>query len=207
MLVCSVFVGGKTAPPHLRLVMVGAQWSAKSSAGNTILRNNAFSICGSRSTEYCEINHGMVAGRHISVVDSPGWYYNHTLDDTCEMNKLQIANSVYLCPPGPHAVLLLVGLTSAFSASYQRAVQEHMSLFTDGIWKHIIVVFTRGDWLGVKSVEERIESEEGLQWLVEKCGNRYHVLDNKNHHDETQAHGSAPGEDRRNVDRKQRPTL
>lgn len=179
-------VGGKTPPTHLRIVMVGAQWSAKSSAGNTILRKKAFAVHQGRTTEYCEISHGMVAGRQLTVVDSPGWFYNQTLKDTSGMDKLEIVNSVHLCPPGPHAVLLVVSLTSAFNASYQRAVLEHMSLFSDKVWKHTLVLFTKADWLGVKTVEERIESEEGLQWLVEKCGNMYHVLGHTNHDGEAQ---------------------
>uniref|UniRef100_UPI0037E98D4E uncharacterized protein n=1 Tax=Semicossyphus pulcher TaxID=241346 RepID=UPI0037E98D4E len=178
--------GGKTPPTHLRMVMVGAQWSAKSSAGKNILKKNAFAVLHRRSTERCAISHNMVANRQLTVVDSPGWFYNHTLQDTCEWDKLEIESSVHLCPPGPHAVLLVVGLSSAFNASYLRAVQEHMSLFTDDVWKHTVVLFTRGDWLGVKTVEERIESEEGLRWLVEKCGNKYHVLDNTNGRDRAQ---------------------
>lgn len=166
--------------------MVGAQWSAKSSAGNTILRKNAFDVYHTRTTEHCAISQSMVAKRRLTVVDTPGWIYNNTLQDLCEMDKLEIEKSMHLCSPGPHAVLLVVGLASAFNAPYQRAVQEHMSLFTDEVWKHTIVLFTRGDWLGVKTVEERIESEKGLQWLVEKCGNMYHVLDNTNCSDETQ---------------------
>uniref|UniRef100_A0A3B4T9H2 GTPase IMAP family member 8-like n=2 Tax=Seriola dumerili TaxID=41447 RepID=A0A3B4T9H2_SERDU len=168
--------------------MVGAQGSAKSSAGNSILRKNAFAVHvrTTTTTKSCEISHSMVAERKLTVVDSPGWFYKHTLQDTCERDKLEIENSMYLCPPGPHAVLLVVGLASAFNASYQRAVQEHMSLFTDDIWKRTIVAFTRGEWLGGRTVEERIESEGGLQWLLKQCGNRYHVLDNMKCSDETQ---------------------
>ncbi|XP_029996053.1 GTPase IMAP family member 8-like [Sphaeramia orbicularis] len=178
--------GGKTPPAHLRLVMVGAQWSAKSSAGNIILKKDAFSVYHRRTTEYCEIGHSVVAHRHLTVVDSPGWFYNHTLQDTCEMDKSEIKRSMYLCPPGPHAILLVVGLSSAFNASYQRAVQEHMSMFSEEVWNHTIVLFTRGDWLGTKTMEERIESEKGLLWLVERSGNRYHVLNNTNNRDEKQ---------------------
>lgn len=178
--------GGKTPPAHLRLVMVGAQWSAKSSAGNTILRKKAFAVHHRRTTMSCEINHGILGERTLAVVDSPGWFYNHTLQDTSETDKHEIENSVYMCTPGPHTVLLVVGLASAFNTSYHRAVQEHMSLFRDDVWKHTIVLFTRGDWLGVKTVEEHIESEEGLQWLMKQCGNRYHVLDNMKDNDEMQ---------------------
>ncbi|KAM6905335.1 GTPase IMAP family member 8-like [Xenentodon cancila] len=178
---------GKTPPEHLRLVIVGAQWAAKSSAGNTILGKNAFEINESnKRTVHGEIHHGVVGGRRLTVVDSPGWFYNHRLQDSSEMDKAEIENSMYMCPPGPHAVLLVIVLGTAINNSYKRTVQEHMSLFTHNVWKHTIILFTRGDWLGVKTVEERIESEKGLQWLVNKCDNRYHVLNNMDHNNSVQ---------------------
>ncbi|MEQ2165761.1 hypothetical protein GOODEAATRI_020512, partial [Goodea atripinnis] len=63
---------------------------------------------------------------------------------------------------------------------------QHMSLFREDVWKHTLVLFTREDWLGLKTVEERIESEEGLQSIVNKCGNRYHVLNNMDQSNKTQ---------------------
>ncbi|XP_038160774.1 GTPase IMAP family member 8-like [Cyprinodon tularosa] len=180
--------GGKVPPNHLRILMIGDSWAGKSSAGNIILGKTAFGVNESvgRKTTGSEISHSVVEGRRLTVVDSPGWFYIHTLQDTSEMDKMEIENSVNLCPPGPHAVLLVITLVISFDASYLRSVQDHMSLFREEIWKHTLVLFTYGDWLGVKTVEEHIESDKGLQWIVNKCGNRYHVLNNNDHSDKTQ---------------------
>ncbi len=54
-----------------------------------------------------------------------------------------------------------------------------MELLGRNVWKYCIVVFTRGDWMGTPTIEEHIKSEgEALQWLINKCGNRYHILNN-----------------------------
>uniref|UniRef100_A0A3B3XM81 AIG1-type G domain-containing protein n=1 Tax=Poecilia mexicana TaxID=48701 RepID=A0A3B3XM81_9TELE len=169
-------------------MMIGGYYACKSSSGNTILGKHVFNVNEKidRTTTHSEISHGVVEGRRLTVVDSPGWFYINTLQETSEMDKLEIENSVNLCPPGPHAVLLVIPVMINADDFYLRSVQEHMSLFQEEIWKHTLVLFTFGDWLGVKTVEEQIESDEGLQWIVNKCENRYHVLNNKDHSDKTQ---------------------
>ena len=50
-----------------------------------------------------------------------------------------------------------------------------------------MLLFSCGDYLGGRSIEQYIESEgEGLQRLVEKCRNRYHVFNNEIRGDGTQ---------------------
>ncbi|KAK2833100.1 hypothetical protein Q5P01_016989 [Channa striata] len=90
-----------------------------------------------------------------------------------------MVSSLSLCPPGPHVFLLVIRVDRAFTDTYRRAVQEHLQLISDHIYSRVIVLFTFGDWLGDTAVERYIESEgEPLQWLIERCGSKYHVLNN-----------------------------
>lgn len=66
-------------------------------------------------------------------------------------------------------------------------MEEHASSLGLNIWDHMIVLFTFGDLLVEKSVELFIESEgDALQWVIEKCGNRYHVFNNMDKGDANQ---------------------
>uniref|UniRef100_A0A096LQU1 GTPase IMAP family member 8-like n=1 Tax=Poecilia formosa TaxID=48698 RepID=A0A096LQU1_POEFO len=172
---------------ELRIVLIGGRYndlrSGKSSAGNFILGQNVFNT--SRRTAQSEARQQEVFSRRVTVVDTPGWWWTWPKENTPKLDQIEIQNSVHLCPPGPHVFLLVIPVDLHLSVDLSK-LNEHMSLFREEIWKHTLVLFTYGDLLGVKTVEERIESDEGLQWIVNKCENRYHVLNNKDHSDKTQ---------------------
>ncbi|XP_076123331.1 uncharacterized protein LOC143103436 isoform X1 [Alosa pseudoharengus] len=169
---------------ELRVVLLGYRTSGKSSSGNTILGREEFEL--KRRTAQCVKRQGEVAGRQVTVVEAPGWWKKVKLKDTHELAKQEIVLSVSLCPPGPHILLLLVKVAHSITQDVIRNIQEHLEILSDRMWSHTMVLFTRGDWLGDTTIEQYIESEEHLRYLVEKCGNRYHVLNNKDKSDKTQ---------------------
>ncbi|KAG7487398.1 hypothetical protein MATL_G00022840, partial [Megalops atlanticus] len=181
----ALFRGEEHHLSELRIVLLGWQRAGKSSAGNTILGREEFES-GIRTAQ-CVKRQGEVAGRQLTVIDTPGWWKSRPVKDTPELDKQEIAWSVSLCAPGPHALFLVIDVRSSFTETHRRSAQEHLELLSDRVWRHTIVLFTRGGWLGDTTIEQRIEAEgKALQWLVEKCGNRYHVLNNMNMADCTQ---------------------
>ncbi|XP_030621818.1 GTPase IMAP family member 8-like [Chanos chanos] len=161
---------------ELRLLLLGNKAAGKSSVGNAILGRDEFSS----TTAQCVRRQGEVAGRHITVVEAPGWWKNYLVKDTPELNKQEIILSTSLCPPGPHAVLIVLRVDSSFTETNRRAVEERLGFFGETVWRHTMVLFSFGDCLGETSIEQHIKNQMGaLQWLVEKCGNRYHVFNNK----------------------------
>ncbi|KAK1897430.1 GTPase IMAP family member 8 [Dissostichus eleginoides] len=164
---------------EVRLVLIGERWAGKSSSGNTILRNDRFE-CGRTRTAQSEMRHEVVKGRELIVVDVPGWSSSLSLSEIPEGDKQRFKLNASKCPPGPNTFLLVIPIDTAFSAMTKKTVEEHMKLLGERVWKHTMVLFTCGDYLGGKTIEQHIESEgESLMWLIERCKNRYHVFDNK----------------------------
>ncbi|XP_073724394.1 GTPase IMAP family member 8-like [Misgurnus anguillicaudatus] len=168
----------------LRIVLMGYKGAGKSSSGNIILNREEFDL---KTSAQCVKRQREVADRHITVIEAPGWRINKPVEGSTELLKQEILLSVSLCPPGPHIVFLVIRVDYSFKEEDRKVFEGYVDLLSERVWSHTIVLFTRGDLLGDTTIEKHIESEgEDLQWLVEKCGNRYHLLNNNNRSDETQ---------------------
>lgn len=79
-----------------------------------------------------------------------------------------------LCPPGPHAILLVVSVSQPFTDTHRRAAEEQLGALGGGTWRYSMVLFTGVDKLqkGVFIEEHIANTGEALQWLVERCGSR-----------------------------------
>uniref|UniRef100_A0A9J8DK84 AIG1-type G domain-containing protein n=1 Tax=Cyprinus carpio carpio TaxID=630221 RepID=A0A9J8DK84_CYPCA len=162
---------------EISIVVLGWVLGGKSSAGNTILNRDEFAIGG--KTRECTRRFGDVDGRKITVLDTPGWWKYFASELNPDFIRSAILESVSECKKFPNAMLLVIPADTTFQEEQKRITEQNMSILGDDVWKHTIVLFTWGDRFKDISIEQHIESEgEALQWLVEKCRNRYHVFDN-----------------------------
>uniref|UniRef100_A0A8C2FJK4 AIG1-type G domain-containing protein n=1 Tax=Cyprinus carpio TaxID=7962 RepID=A0A8C2FJK4_CYPCA len=162
----------------LRIVLLGWILSGKSSAANTIFHNKTFEI---EDTKKCTKYSGVVNDRNVTVLDTPGWWkyfapkFNPKFAQTSILESVGQSQQMKF----PHAMILVIPSDTSFSSEQKQIIKQYMATLGDDVWRHTIVLFTWGDRFPDISIEQHIESEgEALQWLVEKCRNRYHVFDN-----------------------------
>lgn len=114
-------------------------------------------------------------------MDTPDWFNSeHSPDEV----RAQISSCVALSSPGPHAFLLCVPLDQPSKTELQ-ALRALESVFgPEAVQRHTLVLFTYADRLresgkaGNDSVEAYISGQRGdLLKLVEKCGDRFHVME------------------------------
>ncbi|XP_023837649.1 uncharacterized protein [Salvelinus sp. IW2-2015] len=172
------FVLGTRPEQDIRIVLLGKTGGGKSSAGNTIFGQDDVFLSDSSSTsatQICEAHTKNIKGRNITVIDTPGFF---DTDIPEEELKHKIGKCITECAPGPHAFLIVLKV-ERYTVHENEAVAKIETYFSPEAFKYATVLFTHGDQLNGLTIEKFVQQNAELNKLVEKCGGRCHVIDNK----------------------------
>ncbi|KAI5097309.1 GTPase IMAP family member 4 isoform X2 [Silurus meridionalis] len=165
--------------PKRHILLLGYRGSGKTSSCATMTGQE--DLQARPHTEESVLCTKTFDNRLLLVVDTPGWNMDDegAAGEKLDSQHTTVAHIRHLCYPGIHAVLLVVPIGEPFTEHHKKDMVKRVEAFGLDVWKFSLVLFTKADRLWGNGVEEFItDGGKPLQRLVERCGNRYHALDN-----------------------------
>ncbi|XP_014868256.1 PREDICTED: GTPase IMAP family member 7-like [Poecilia mexicana] len=166
------------AAAAFRIVLLGESQNGKSSLGNTIFGEAIFFVKNFNDMDSfaIEAQTKLVNGRNFTLIDTPGLFDSGR---SPEAVKPELLRCIIECAPGPH-VFLIVLKVEKYTEQEEDVIANIRRYFSDDALKYAAVVFTHGDQLpeGME-IKQYADQSDGLRELVEKCGGRCHVFDNR----------------------------
>lgn len=158
--------------PDVTIIFLGNTGVGKSASANSIIGRRVFPSKASfhpvtknisEQTEY-------VFGKHVRVVDTPGILGSEELIKTFCQDLLQSFIQV---------LFLVVVRFDRFSEEDQQAVESAISIIGDQNFRKAYLLFTCGEALKDRMLEDVLHEKSSLQRVVEQFEGRYHLFDNQ----------------------------
>ncbi|XDV19280.1 hypothetical protein PO909_024779 [Leuciscus waleckii] len=92
--------------------------------------------------------------------------------------KPEIVNFLIECAPGVDAFVIVLKVEK-YTTQEMEALQQRLNTLEEVVFEHTVILFTFGEQLEGQTIEEFLKANPQLQELVDKCGGRCPIIDNK----------------------------